>query len=170
MFVPWQFLFASLVWKIWKRRNSVIFSELYITNATLLHISKTWCHHFVDANEVVTPLASVSTVTEHVQWLSGPIGSCTLNSDGAVNLHSSMGSISGLLRDHFGGWLVCFNKMVGLFSLLQAELWDIYIDLCLAWDNGYKHVQVQSDCSEALKLISSPLVESDACALVRAIA
>ncbi|KAK8487758.1 hypothetical protein V6N11_009790 [Hibiscus sabdariffa] len=100
----------------------------------------------------------------------GPIDSCTLNSDGAVDLHTSMGSTGGLIRNHLDDCLIGFNKKIGLSSPLQAELWGIYIGLCLAWDHNYKHVQVQFDCSEALKLISSPLAESDAYALVQVIA
>ncbi|KAK8588400.1 hypothetical protein V6N12_022845 [Hibiscus sabdariffa] len=81
-----------------------------------------------------------------------------------------MGSASDLLPNHSDDWLIGFNKKVGFSSLLQSEFWGIYVDLCLAWDHGYKHVQVQYNCSEALKLISSPLAGSDAYALVRAIA
>ncbi|KAK8519573.1 hypothetical protein V6N12_025606 [Hibiscus sabdariffa] len=121
-------------------------------------------------NQPLPPIAFTSVVSEPVEWQPGPINSCTLNSDGAVNLHTSMGSTGGLLHNHFGNWLIGSNKKARLSSPLQAEILGIYVGFRLAWDNDYKHVQVQSDLSEALNLISSPLAESDACAVVRAIA
>ncbi|KAK8522071.1 hypothetical protein V6N12_066641 [Hibiscus sabdariffa] len=108
--------FASLLWQIWKRKNSIIFTATDIPNE------------------------------------SGPADFCTINTDGVVNPQSTFGSIGGLLRSHYGEWIVGSNKSVDFSSPLQAELWGIYEGLCLAWTYGFEKVVIQMDCSEAYKL------------------
>ncbi|KAK8596326.1 hypothetical protein V6N12_064823 [Hibiscus sabdariffa] len=36
----------------------------------------------------------------------------------------------------------------------MAELWGIFIGLQVAWSNGFEYIQVQSDNSQAIKLIN----------------
>ncbi|XP_039010716.1 uncharacterized protein LOC120139621 [Hibiscus syriacus] len=39
---PWKFHFSSLLWKVWKRRNSTIFEGEGMSNADLYRMSTNW--------------------------------------------------------------------------------------------------------------------------------
>ncbi|KAK8599931.1 hypothetical protein V6N12_049797 [Hibiscus sabdariffa] len=63
---PWRILFASLVWKLWKRRNSVLFANTDLPNDVLLWLSYSWAFHFTSSASVQVP--SAPPVREIVQW------------------------------------------------------------------------------------------------------
>ncbi|KAE8714971.1 hypothetical protein F3Y22_tig00110187pilonHSYRG00345 [Hibiscus syriacus] len=54
-------------------------------------------------------------------------------------------------------------------SALQTEFWTIHDGLCLAWQLGFKFVQVQSDCLHAISAIKDPAASSSSHPLVVAI-
>ncbi|KAE8723815.1 hypothetical protein F3Y22_tig00011718pilonHSYRG00078 [Hibiscus syriacus] len=78
-------------------------------------------------------------------------------------------SIGGLLRNSSGHWLGGFNRTIGYSNAFQAELWAIHDGLCLAWDLGYRFLQVRSDCLKAIAIINDPNALSCQLPLVRAI-
>ncbi|KAK9037917.1 hypothetical protein V6N11_022816 [Hibiscus sabdariffa] len=129
--IPWNIFFAVLVWQIWKRRNSIVFSDVDIPNMVLLSHCRSWSHHIIST--IPMPLHGPrSTLHENIQWQPASSDFCTLNVDGAVALPSSLGTAGGLIRNNA--------------------------------------VQLQSDCAEAVALLSSPLLEFHDLSLARAIA
>ncbi|CAL2270486.1 unnamed protein product [Prunus armeniaca] len=42
--------------------------------------------------------------------------------------------------------------------VLEAELWSILWGLTLAWDSGYRNVEVESDFCDAVSLLNSPTI------------
>ncbi|KAL4274050.1 hypothetical protein GQ457_13G018960 [Hibiscus cannabinus] len=85
-------------------------------------------------------------------------------------VHSIPPALSGLIRDYEESWLLGFNKHLGIFSILEAELWRILEGLRLAWLHRFERVQCQTDSSEAYDLITSLDASSSSIYLVRAIA
>ncbi|KAK9044065.1 hypothetical protein V6N11_072385 [Hibiscus sabdariffa] len=167
--IPWNIFFAVLVWQIWKLRNSIVFSDVDIPNMVLLSHCRSWSYHIIST--IPMPLHGPRfALPENIQWQPASSDFCTLNVDGAVALPSSMGTAGGLIRNNAGDWIVGFNKFVGISSPLQAELWSAYEGLRLAWSYDFERVQLQSDCAEAVALLSSPLLELHDLSLARAIA
>ncbi|KAK9010100.1 hypothetical protein V6N11_036615 [Hibiscus sabdariffa] len=64
--IPWRILFASLVWQLWKRRNSILFANIDMTNDALQRLSYSWASHFISSS----PASASPTppMRELVQW------------------------------------------------------------------------------------------------------
>ncbi|KAE8705405.1 hypothetical protein F3Y22_tig00110429pilonHSYRG01064 [Hibiscus syriacus] len=97
------------------------------------------------------------------------LGWVALNNDGAVSPQTGLSLIGGINRDHSRNCLGVFHKSLGTSTILEAKLWGIYEGLRSAWQFGFERVIVQSDCEDAIQLLS-PLSASSLFAAVRAIA
>ncbi|KAE8657073.1 cysteine proteinase RD21a-like [Hibiscus syriacus] len=136
---------------------------------SLSAFDKNWANYFI----TTTPDSSTGTAfprPELIQWRPAPAGWFTLNTNGAVHHTSSLGSAGGLIRNKDGDWIIGFNKAVSISSPLQAELWAILKGLQLAWSQRLECLQCQTDCAEALALVTSPIAASSPVSLVRSIA
>lgn len=63
-------------------------------------------------------------------------------------------SAGGLIRDTSGKWLIGFTLNVGIEKPLLAEIWALYVGLCLAGINGYPNVNAESDSNKVVQLIN----------------
>ncbi|KAK9043856.1 hypothetical protein V6N11_072182 [Hibiscus sabdariffa] len=79
-----------------------------------------WAEHYLATFQADYRFPSAAN--ELIQWKHGRSRWVTLNTDGALNTSSSIGSVVGLLRDHEGSWLFGFNKHIGISSILEAKL------------------------------------------------
>lgn len=52
--------------------------------------------------------------------------------------------MGGLIRDDCGKWVRGYARKVGFCSVLEAELWGIVEGLRLAWNLGFRRVEVES--------------------------
>ncbi|KAL4333710.1 hypothetical protein GQ457_07G034090 [Hibiscus cannabinus] len=127
----------------------------------------TWVRYYSGVEQHASPTASLRNVP--CLWKRPESGCICLNVDGAVSSLTNMGSIGGLLWDHNGWWISDFQKGIGNCMPLQAELWAIFIGLQHAWDRGIKILQVQSDCKDAIQMLTSSLANVNSSSLVRAI-
>ncbi|MBA0576181.1 hypothetical protein Golob_000009, partial [Gossypium lobatum] len=80
-----------------------------------------------------------------------------LNSHEAVKEESGFVMIGGVLRDRYGGWIVGYNRSVGICSVLDFELWGILEGLTIAMDRGFDRVLIVSDSHEAVQAIQGVL-------------
>ncbi|KAE8705409.1 hypothetical protein F3Y22_tig00110429pilonHSYRG01085 [Hibiscus syriacus] len=97
------------------------------------------------------------------------LGWVSLNNDGVVSPQTGLSLIGGIFRDHSRNCLGVFHKSLGTSTILEAELWGIYEGLRSAWQFGFERVIVQSDCEDAIQLLS-PLSASSPFVAVGAIA
>ncbi|KAK8475931.1 hypothetical protein V6N12_056672 [Hibiscus sabdariffa] len=165
---PWCCFFPSLLWQLWKRRNELVFSATCLPLADVYRISVTCAVYFAD---ICAPTRSHSTptITYH-QWRQPSLGWLCLNADVSLSSIDGVGTIGGVLRDSFGTWLQGYCKCIGKTSTIQAELWGIYVGLQIAWSFGTDRLVVQSDSSQAIKLMLDPSALRHSMQLVRAIA
>ncbi|EEF45145.1 conserved hypothetical protein [Ricinus communis] len=75
-----------------------------------------------------------------------------LNVDGSVRLQNGLASAGSLIRSAEGSWLSGFTHKLGSCSPFKAKLWGVLDGLRLAWDKGFKHVDLVIDPSEAIKV------------------
>ncbi|KAF7808072.1 RnaseH [Senna tora] len=59
----------------------------------------------------------------------------------------------GIIRDNYGNWIKGFVSNLGYASVLSAEIWGIYHGLVTAWNLGFRKVELESDSSQAIKII-----------------
>ncbi|KAE8670454.1 hypothetical protein F3Y22_tig00112131pilonHSYRG00048 [Hibiscus syriacus] len=167
--IPWKILLSSIAWQIWKRRNSYIFSDLFIHNDQLISLSKNWSLYII-AEKSISPTGSGAARPELIQWKPMPTYWYTLNTDGAVYKIASQGSVGGLIRNMNGDWIIGFNKSVGISTPFQAELWGFFEVLKLALSHNIEHLQCQTNNVEALNLVSSAMAKCSPISIVRSIA
>ncbi|KAK8515780.1 hypothetical protein V6N12_075803 [Hibiscus sabdariffa] len=75
-----------------------------------------------------------------LRWCPAPDGWFTLNTDSSVSTISSFGSAGGLIRNNEGNWLIGFNRLLGITTPMQAELWAIHEGLLLVWSLGLERL------------------------------
>ena len=68
-----------------------------------------------------------------------------LNTDGSAIGNPALASAGGILRNHMGNWLVGFSLHLGISSNNMAELVAVRQGLTLAWDMGFKFIQLELD-------------------------
>ncbi|KAG8472042.1 hypothetical protein CXB51_036117 [Gossypium anomalum] len=86
-----------------------------------------------------------------------PAGWITINCDGAVKGAEEKANAGGLLRDRRGTWIVGYSRTIGVCSVLTAELSGIMNRLLVAWDMGFRKVQVE--CEMRLQFECLSMVE-----------
>ena len=68
-----------------------------------------------------------------------------LNTDGSAIGNPALASAGGILRNHMGNWLAVFSLHLDIASNNMAELATVRQGLALAWDMGFKFIQLELD-------------------------
>ncbi|WCJ37652.1 Polynucleotidyl transferase ribonuclease H-like superfamily protein [Euphorbia peplus] len=129
--------------------------------------------HIADSNAYRMITSTTLKPTRHdclIGWSVPFIHWVKLNTDGAVKGGQFRASVGGLIRDSQGTWIQGFARNIGICSVLRAELWGIYDGLTLAWNLGYRKVQVEVDsklCVDLLTRTDTP--SNDSTPLINAI-
>ncbi|KAE8735471.1 hypothetical protein F3Y22_tig00000340pilonHSYRG00452 [Hibiscus syriacus] len=98
------------------------------------------------------------------------LASTCLNTDGTITNTDGRVSIGGVLRNSNGDMVAVFTKNVGITSILQAELWDIYEGILIACSLEIPKLWTQSDCQQVVELLDDGGRSTSNISLVRAIA
>ncbi|KAE8728983.1 hypothetical protein F3Y22_tig00004035pilonHSYRG00077 [Hibiscus syriacus] len=165
--VPWNSLFSSTLWQLWKSRNDKVFNNVPHATDDICSRSVTWARYYHEGRSRAASIQS--THPERAYWKAPDLGWICMNVDGAIASTTSYGSVGGVFRDHEGSWILGFNKPIGIMKPLQAELWAILTDLQLAWDHGFELLQIQTDSLEAVHLLDKSDATSSSMSLVRSI-
>ncbi|XP_019457635.1 PREDICTED: uncharacterized protein LOC109358024 [Lupinus angustifolius] len=129
--------FRSWVLKNCKQRNGLLF------------LAGMWWN-FWDWNQTVHAICE-----RDICWQRPDIGTIKINVDGSCIRSSLIMGGGGVIRDHAGQWLSGFSANFGVGSAILAELLAMDHGLKLAWELGFKKVHLESDCLEAVHLLSS---------------
>ncbi|KAK9002804.1 hypothetical protein V6N11_060384 [Hibiscus sabdariffa] len=100
------------------------------------------------------------------RWLPHCLDWIKLNTAGAVSIGSSKASCGEVIRDHTSYWILGFSKFIGVYSALEAELWGIYIGLSLAYELGYRRLEVELDNLNAINLAKGLSVKQNSPTIV----
>ena len=76
-----------------------------------------------------------------------------LNTDGAFRASDGMAMAGGLVRDGYSNWVAEFSAKLGHCSVTYAELWGVHEGLALAWDLGFRRVQLEVDSQVVVTII-----------------
>ncbi|KAF7808128.1 ribonuclease H [Senna tora] len=86
-------------------------------------------------------------------WRKPMVGWIKVNTDGAVCRSSRKAGCGGIIRDNYGNWIKGFVSNLGYASVISAKIWGIYHGLVTAWNLGFRKVELESDSSQAIKMI-----------------
>ncbi|KAE8724152.1 hypothetical protein F3Y22_tig00010865pilonHSYRG00038 [Hibiscus syriacus] len=90
--------------------------------------------------------ASVSRAS--TRWSPPPQGGCKINTDGAREGATGFASCGGVLHSWRGDWLFGFSRSIGIWSVMEAELWGVHEGLVHAWNSGERRVILEIDSLE----------------------
>ncbi|KAK9286474.1 hypothetical protein L1049_014871 [Liquidambar formosana] len=76
-----------------------------------------------------------------------------LNCDGSCYGNPGPTSIGGIFRNEQCGWVTGYAFDMGIAYSLDAKICSIRLGLKIAWDIGFRHLWVESDCEVAVNLI-----------------
>lgn len=79
-----------------------------------------------------------------------------LNMDGAFKASVGKSAAGGTLRDNHGVWKGGFSLKLGKCTTYRAELWNVYKGLLLAWDLGYRKIDLQIDNKMVVEALKNP--------------
>lgn len=143
----WDVKFAMVLWWIWKWRNEYIFSDrsksLEEKVCWLDHYFKKVLEAFCKADDVVDRGRRVSV--KMVGWEKPEVGWVTFNTDGSYREGDDLGGCGGVFRGCNGEWLAGFCYRIGGCNALLAEVWAVLQGLRIAWDKGFRKLNVEVD-------------------------
>ncbi|KAL4385217.1 hypothetical protein GQ457_15G009690 [Hibiscus cannabinus] len=152
----WSIRFAIFCWLLWKRRCCLLLdSETGVLGDIYMH-----------GNRMVEECSRVKCDMQRDRggrvlvsnWAPPQVGWVKLNVDAAVATVDHTVGIEGVVRDENGVWLFGYARFVGRCDVLLAEFWAIHDGLLHVWSMGYRRVELESDCLEAVRVINN---ESD---------
>ncbi|CAN1137136.1 Putative ribonuclease H protein At1g65750 [Linum perenne] len=141
-------LFRVICWFLWRYRNDRVFNDKLTTAVTLTRHIQAWVAlvgDTLDRDRSITDAVPPSRTEVCISWEPTPPEWVTLNSDGSVISESGQAAAGGLIRDYQGHCLAAFSENLGICSITRAELRGAVSDLQLAWDRGYRKVQLHID-------------------------
>ena len=103
---------------------------------------------------------SIEHTVVYLHWKPPRPGVCKVNTDGSRINVTGISGVGGVLRDSNGAWIQGFSVNLGASSILEAELWGIFWGLKLAWDYGYRDVEIECDSVVAVTLLTSATVST----------
>ncbi|CAJ2664280.1 unnamed protein product [Trifolium pratense] len=105
-----------------------------------------WTTYYMNAmqNKVMHNSNSTASVCVSIAWKPPINGWVCLNTDGASK-DNQVGGCGGLIRECQGNWCGGFSKKLGNCSAYEVELWGVYEGLRLAWERGFKKVELRVD-------------------------
>jgi ribonuclease HI len=103
----------------------------------------------------------------NVKWTRPTEGRVKLNTDASVRKQhghtTGPATAGGVIRKDNGQWIVGFTSKLGVCDSTQAELEALRDGLCLAWERGYRQLdlEVETDSEAVVKLINNLDLKND---------
>ncbi|KAL0001818.1 hypothetical protein SO802_015599 [Lithocarpus litseifolius] len=94
-------------------------------------------------------------IPQLIRWTVPPDPYIRLNTDGSAIGNPWLASAGGILCDSSGGWFFGFSSNLGIITNNMAELAALWQGLLLAWDLGFKFIQIELDSSTVLSWLTN---------------
>ena len=94
-------------------------------------------------------------IRQIIRWHAPPNPNIKLNTNGSSLGNPSIASVGGILRDHLGRWIADFSLHLGLAKNNMAELATVPQGLAMAWNLGFKFIQLEHDSKVVLTWLTN---------------
>ncbi|MCI28290.1 ribonuclease H protein, partial [Trifolium medium] len=74
--------------------------------------------------------------------------------DGACKDTLGLAGCGGLFRNLEGRWIKGYARKIETRDALCAEMWEMYLEMQLAWKQGFHQLQVESDSKTLVDMIT----------------
>ncbi|CAN1823701.1 Putative ribonuclease H protein At1g65750 [Linum perenne] len=135
--------FGITTWMLWKNRNLLIFENKRQPASFVAEQCRFWSDLILTSwktNQLGREAPSLARQTQLVAWRPGD---------------RSTTAISGLIRDARGSFIQAYIANIGDCSITRAEIRAIVEGTKLAWSLGIRKLNIQSDSSTAISLLST---------------
>ena len=156
----WPTLFALTVWWCWKWRCGYVFGEVGKCRDRVEFVRD-------KAKEVLAAYKNLRVhspgglrVEKQIAWHQPESNWVKLNTDGAARGNPGLATAGGVVRDEYGTWRGGFAINIGICSAPLAELWGVYYGLCIAWDRGFRRVEVEVDSECVVGFLQTGIQDS----------
>lgn len=95
-----------------------------------------------------------------IRWMRPAVGWIKLTTDGASRGNPGLATAGGVLRDGEGQWLGGFALNIGICTTPLAELWGVYYGLLIAWERGFRQVELELDSSLVVGWLQSGISDT----------
>uniref|UniRef100_A0A2C9V942 Uncharacterized protein n=1 Tax=Manihot esculenta TaxID=3983 RepID=A0A2C9V942_MANES len=150
----WFSIFSIVCWFAWKQRNDLVFNGGLQEAWDILDTSFIWARHVAGVGHSRSKQSNNSRAIA-VKWNLPPVNWIKLNTDGAWDSTTGIGKAGGVIRNSEGAWLAGYNRLVGVSSIHNAELWAIFDGLTLAWNMNFRRLVVDCDNARLVKLLKT---------------
>ncbi|CAN1297777.1 Putative ribonuclease H protein At1g65750, partial [Linum perenne] len=144
------------MWLLWKARNEDIFEGKSVTSAQLRLRVHSWIagvrETMKSSSQILSEIVGRRRDTL-IKWIPAPDEWITVNTDGSVTQPLSHAAGGGVIRNSHGAKLASFAANFGSCSIMRAELRAATLGLSLAWDMGFRKVNLQLDSLAAIAAI-----------------
>ncbi|CAL1399428.1 unnamed protein product [Linum trigynum] len=150
--------FGLICWHLWKQRNEEVLDGKSYSEQGILCKIGAWfniirnAHSFWEsiANEPrrVLQTKEIAWKPPHHEWIQ-------IQSDGSVHHDSGKAAAGGLFRDHLGRCHRAFVCNLGSCSITHAELKGAMEGLKIAWEEGYRKIELNLDSETAISIINN---------------
>ncbi|KAF7811558.1 ribonuclease H [Senna tora] len=162
--LDWKILFAISCWIIWKKRNKLVFENISTSVDDLYFSILNFARAVERSREDLKITAHIpQRITRFVGWQPPRTGGVKCNVDGSVHGVHHSATCGGVIRDEAGNVLLAFSRNLGSCSITWAELHGIFDGLDLLSSRGFKTIELDSDSSTAIALLTSVVDESHPC-------
>ncbi|XP_024200296.1 uncharacterized protein LOC112203585 [Rosa chinensis] len=142
-----------VLWSVWKNRNSKLWDGVAQTAPHILLYSMAWLEEFHKARDVHHNTGDRSVKQT---WKPATEGRIKLNVDGSFIPSMQRGGAGGVIREEKGLFIAAFaHTMPHVASAKQSELFAVREGLDLVRSLNLQNVTLESDCLEAVQLITS---------------
>lgn len=146
-------LFAYIAWLAWVERNNQWHGKNACTHPEEV-VSK--ATRLLEEFKQVNKRGEKGKIARSGRWSPPPVGFYKLNTDGAVDVVNGKRGLGAVLRNEYGDLMgACAFPIFGNFSPLVTELLALKAGLQFALDTRTLPILVETDCSEAVRLVNS---------------
>lgn len=145
---------------IWFLLFSLVYMEIEMQSGFLSEFSLTFKPHLLIyqcALECFSSCSPMVILPEHSVihlHLMAPLSSVSkINTDGSRTNSSGLIRVAGLLRDSCWSWIKGLSVNLGYGSFIEAELWGLFWRLNIAWDAGFRMVEIECDAYSTVALL-----------------
>ena len=141
--LPWKIYFLFLCWNLWLAKNEQIFKNQSQSQHSLVYTTMQAATEYFFLASFDRPV-QVRT-SQIIRWSTPNEPYIKLNTDGSSISNPRMASAGGLLHDSSGLWISRFSLNMDVATNNMAELEAVRQGLLLAWELGFKFIQLEID-------------------------
>ena len=149
----WRVTLGIAIWRLWFWCNQFIFTKAFSESNNIAMDVKVRVAEIQRSN-LCSLTAGMTRVERWICWTAPLWPWVKLNTDGAKKSSGNAGA-GGLICDYRGNWLADYSVNLGVCSVTLVELWGLFHGLSIAWQYGFRRVQVEIDSKCVMQLVSS---------------